>query len=293
MRFDGKTNKQKATDLKISKLSVCATPAHEGALATIIKEAAVTEEDQLNNNQEGETEMNEEQIAKMIADAVAKVEGKLEKAESLAKMNDATKVHYYSLNDADKETFMKATETERETIMWKAGINKEDVVKKVEDDETFTSNGTTIQKSVVGEGVFNLMKSQQEQIEKANKAAAIEKEKRELQDFVKQAEMQYPNLPGEVENKGMVMKSISTMPTEARETLSTMLKAGNEAMESANLYKEIGSDGTPMDDGSPLSKLNKMAENRAKTEGISEAVAYTAILDTPEGNALYQQSLKS
>jgi len=48
-----------------------------------------------------------------------------------------------------------------------------------------------------------------------------------------------------------------------------------------------------MDDGSPLSKLNKMAENRAKTEGISEAVAYTAILDTPEGNALYQQSLKS
>ncbi|MES0340721.1 MAG: hypothetical protein ABUK08_00235 [Candidatus Humimicrobiaceae bacterium] len=293
MRFDNKTNKQKATDLKISKLSVCATPAHEGALATIIKEAAVTEEDRLNNNTEGETEMTEEQIAKMIADAVALVEKKLEKAETLAKMNDLTKAHYHSLNDGDKETFLKSTDKERETIMWTAGIKKEEVVKKVEDDETFTSNGTTIQKSVVGEGVFNLMKSQQNQIEKANEATAIEKEKRELQDFIKQAELQYPNLPGEVENKGMVMKSISTMPTEARETLSTMLKAGNEAMDSANLFKEVGSDGIPFDDGSPLSKLNKMAEEKAKTDGTTEAVAYSSLLNTPEGNVLYQQSLKS
>lgn len=44
MRADGKTNKQKATDMSLSKLSVVKRPAQEGALAAIIKGSAITDE---------------------------------------------------------------------------------------------------------------------------------------------------------------------------------------------------------------------------------------------------------
>jgi hypothetical protein len=309
MRFDNKTNKQKATDLKISKLSVCATPAHEGALATIIKEAAIkdsdTSEDDINkksttavsgdndNNPEGDTEMTKEEIEKMVNQAVGLVEKKLETSETLAKMNDKTKAYYHSLDTEEGSKFLKMSDEDKSSVLFKEDVKNKGVVQKVENDETFTANGKEIRKSVVGAGTFDFMKAQQAEIEKANNLFKVEKEKRELQDFMKQAELQYPNLPGEVNNKGMVMKSISSMPTEVRDTLSTMLKAGNEAMDSANLFKEIGSEGIPMDDGSPLSKLNKMAEEKARTDGTTEAVAYSAVLNTPEGNQLYNQSLKS
>lgn len=288
MRFDDGTHKQKAIDLRIKKLSVCVTPAHEGALATIIKEAAITENDVeiIDDNLEGETEMTEEQIAKMIADAVGPIQKKLDIAEAVAKMDDKTKAHYGTLNENDKTEFLKMSKDDRDALMG----DDEIVVEKVIDDETFTSNGTTIAKSVVGEDVFNLMKSQQADIKKANDLATVEKEKRELQEFIKFAETHYPHLPGKPIAKGMVMKSIASMPKEVGDTLSTMLKLGNEAVVGAKLFKEIGSDGIPVDEGSPLAKLKTMSIEKAKADGTSEAVAYSALLNTDEGQTLYQQA---
>jgi hypothetical protein len=183
------------------------------------------------------------------------------------------------------------SDEDRNTLM---GPDEVVVVKVLDsgDDETFTANGKEIRKSIVGSDTFNFMKAQQIEIEKANTLATVEKDKRELQDFTKQAELQYPHLPGESVKKGLVMKTLSTMTADARDTLSAMLKAGDEAMKSANLFKEVGADGVPTND-SPLSKLLKMSEEKAKVDKTTQEVAYAALLATPEGVALYDQAMAS
>ncbi len=324
MRFDGKTNKQKAEDLVINKLSVCETPAHADAIATIIKSAAVktqnitnvklaNQEDihkflespegqkalkdtlnkiataksgNINPNKEGEDDMTKEEIAKMVKEAVAPVQKKLELAETIAKMDDVTKTYYQSLKDEGQIAFLKLSEESRKEIIEKSQIEKD------ADDETFSANGREIRKSVVGADAFEFMKAQQKEVESANKLAKSERDKRQLADFMKQAELQYPNLPGDEKAKGEVMKALKDLPKETREALSTMLKSGNEAIESAQLFKEIGSGGTPVTEGSALSKLNKMAIEKAKSGDMTEAEAYNAVLETPEGSALYQESLE-
>ena len=327
MRFDGKTNKQKAEDLVINKLSVCETPAHADAIATIIKSAAVkkgnpikvvntidpaivtkffnspegekafsdvldkmatAKSGDINLDKEGENDMTvtKEEIAKMVEEAVAPVQKKLELAETIAKMDDVTKTYYQSLKDEGQIAFLKLSEESRKEIIEKSQIEKD------ADDETFSANGREIRKSVVGADAFEFMKAQQKEVESANKLAKSERDKRQLADFMKQAELQYPNLPGDEKAKGEVMKALKDLPKETRETISTMLKSGNEAIETASLFKEIGSGGTPVTDGSALSKLNKMAIEKAKSGDMTEAEAYNAVLETPEGSALYQESLE-
>ncbi len=324
MRFDGKTNKQKAKELEINKLSVCETPAHEDALAKIIKGAAIKDtnikivnavnpEDiykflespegkkaltdslnkwttansgNINLDKEGENDMTKEEIAKMVQEAVAPVQKKLEVAETIAKMDDVTKTYYHALNENDQESFLKLSDDDRKVLI------DEDKIKKEADDETFTAHGKEIRKSVVGEAAFAVMKGQQKDIEEANKIAKSERDKRQISELAKQAELLYPNLPGDEVSKGQVMKALKEMPKETQETLSTMLKSGNEAIETAQLFKEIGAGGTPVEDGSATDKLNKMAIAKAKEDNTTEAVAYDSILKTPEGNALYEKSLK-
>ncbi len=310
MRFDGKTNKQSAVDLKISKLSVCEKPAHELATSRIIKAATnkkvnveVTNQvdpallDNFSKSKEGEQiitkilngekEMKKEEVNVIVKEAVSTLEKRLAIAEAIAKMDDQTRAYYEGLSEKDQAAFLKEPVEKQKEVVEKSKAPSQPV-----DDEILTAGGVEIKKSKVGADVFNFMKAQQEEVKKAQEIARIEKEKRELQDFAKQAELMFPNLPGDTVKKGLVMKQLAGMPKEAMETLTAMLKSGNEALEHAKVFKEIGIEGVPVDDGSPISRLDKMAIEKARADGIPEAQAYDKILQTREGTKLYEKSLK-
>jgi hypothetical protein len=291
MRFDGKTTKQEAKDIKITKLSVVKRPAHEGALAKIIKSTELNNAvPSAQNTNKGDVNMDQKElndfVAKQIADAVAPLQESLAKAEAMAKMTDVEKEYASTLDDEKKKEFMAMSPEKRKELM----DSKKDIKKSDENvnEETFEMNGKTIKKSAVGEDVFFILKAQKEENELTKQALAKEKDAREMQELAKQAKGLYPNLPCKDIEKAAVLKAMSSMPESTKKTLETMLKAGDEGLKLSKAFDEVGYavDENSFDE-SPLTKLNKMAEDIAEKEGVSYHTGYMKALDTPEGMKLY------
>lgn len=242
-----------------------------------------------NNQIEGGFDMNElEKLQKKMDDLQKKMDddaktaaADIAKFKIISKMDDEVKVYFNSLDEEGQADFLKKDEKE-----W-----TEKITKSKTDDETFTAHGRVIRKSVVGEDVYEVMKAQQAEIDTGKQIAKEEKEKRETAEFTKEAETLYKNLPGDPKEKGQVLKAMNGFTKETKEALTTMLKAGNEAMNKTKVFKEIGSNEEP-DEDSAEGKLNKMAEVHAKDNKMSFAKAYTVILKTKEGKKLYEESLK-
>ena len=352
MRTDGKDNKQKAQTLTIGKLSCVANPAHEGALAKLLKTKAITKDDvqkqtfmealkveqieqityefmgQIwdlnyalktsigNTIKDEEIEDKKQVIQSNISDYVTAVttvvnsatfiksggneemdekvqkqlddlQAKLERSESINKMDGPTKTHFDSLDIDGQDSFLAKSDTERAGIITKAADDAEEAEKLAKaNEETFESDGQVIKKSVVGAETFAILKSQDAKIKKALADTAIEKEKREIQEFSKRAEEMFPNLPGDPLKKGQILKSIEEMrDKDAAATMMAMLKSGNET--NSVLFKELGVDGGGDDDSSAEAKLDTMAKEISKIKKISFEKAYVEALDTEEGADLY------
>lgn len=294
MRFDGKTTKQEAKDIKITKLSVVKRPAHEGALAKIIKSTELNNAvPSAKNTNKGDVNMDQKElndfVAKQIADAVAPLQESLANAEAMAEMTDVEKEYAATLDDEKKKEFMAMTPEKRKELMdSKKGIEKPD---ENVNEETFEMNGKTIKKSAVGEDVFFILKAQKEENELTKQALAKEKDAREMQELAKLASGLYPNLPGKDIEKAAVLKSINSMPENAKKTLEAMLKAGDEGLKLSKAFDEVGycAEETSFDEN-PLTKLNKMAEEIAEKEGVSFHTGYMKALEKPEGMKLYELS---
>ena len=343
MRFDGKTNKQSAKKLNITKLSVCENPAHSDALATIIKSAKVTpkqvekqtfmealsqhhvedearkiysvswdlfnalddsmratvkdplilnKKEVIQNNIADfataltgvinstniikEADMTKEEIQKMVDDAVAPVQKKLDLANALSKMNDETKLHYEGLDESGKESFLKMDDSARTSEIEKSKVS----------DEVIKMGDTEIKKSVVGNDAFQIMKAQQAQIDDGIKKTQEAVAKSEMMEFTKTAELLYPNLPGKPEDKGAVLKSMSKMSAIEKATLETMLKSANSANE--GLVEEVGSNGIPLNKSAEES-LDALVKKRMELAKETEPVAYTEVLKTSEGKKLMNE----
>jgi hypothetical protein len=356
MRTDGKDTKQKAQTLTIGKLSCVANPAHEGALAKLLKSKAITKGDiekqtfmdalrgeqieqityefmdqiwdlnyalktsigntikdeEIEDKKQaiqsnisdyvtavttvvnsatfiksgGEAEMGEKALQKQLDD----LQAKLDRSESINKMDGPTKTHFDSLDTDNQDSFLAKSESERAGIISKAAEDAKEAEKLAKaNEETFTSNsGQVIMKSEHGESTFRILKDQDEQIKKGAEDVKIEKEKREIQEFSKRAEDLFPNLPGDPMKKGQILKSIEEMTDkDAAATMMAMLKSGNET--NSVLFKELGVDGDGDVGSDAESKLNKMAEEIAKVKKITFAKAYVEALATEEGADLYEE----
>lgn len=233
----------------------------------------------------GGSNMKPEEIQKMVNDGLAPLKEELDFAQTVIKMSPETRVHFDTLDSDGQKAFIKMSTEDQETAIKKAKGT-------TDADETIVMHGQTIKKSDVGSGVFHVLQAQQAEIEEGKKAIAKEKGTRELMEFTKQAEGMYPNLPGDPSAKGMVMKTIAGLDTEIRDTLTGMLKAGNEGIEVSKTFTEIGSSTVPAGEVSAVAKLNKMAEDKAAKDNVTFAKAYNDILETEEGAKLYEQSLK-
>lgn len=213
----------------------------------------------------GNDDMKPEEVAKLQADLVVQT--------ALAQMTDAQKAHYATLtDDTAKDSFVKMSSEARAAHL--------DLLKM--SDETYElSTGNTLSKSAVGANMFNMLKSQDEELVKLKANA-------ELSTFMKTADSDdYKHLPGTTVAKAAMLKTVAGMPTEVSDTLSAALKAGNASM--AKSFTQSVVDGSEM--AKAEDKLDSLAKTYAGEHSVSYAKAYSQVLSTPEGAKLYAESM--
>jgi hypothetical protein len=113
--------------------------------------------------------------------------------------------------------------------------------------------------------------------------------KREEMEMAKKAEDEYPNIPGESVQKGKLLQAINKMADDQKEFALSVLKSSDEAL--AKRMEEKGSGASPTA-VSAQEKLDKMADELAKAEGITKAAAFDKVTQTAEGKKLYEETSK-
>jgi len=195
----------------------------------------------------------------------------VEELQALAVMTDAQKAHYATLSDDDKSAFVKMSADERTATV--------DLLKTTEETYT-TSKGVSLVKSALPAGVFEMLKSQDEDLMKL-------RGEQELQGFVKTAEADYQYLPGTALAKAAVLRDVAKMDKGVAETLTAALKAGNAAMK-----PQFEQHATPGGDGmakSAQEEFDGMVKVHAKEHNVTMAKATEAVMATDAGAKLYEQ----
>ncbi len=235
----------------------------------------------------GDASVNKE-LQDQVASLTAKLGEVSEELETTKAMSDTEKEYMRSLGAAEQRNFRGMSAAERKKKMGKAA----------DGDETLTIKGRTIRKSVVGEDTYEIFKAQQEDIERAQKAADDEREARQMSQYEKIAGDSYKNLPGTPVEKAKVLKGIESLSEAVQDTLVKMLTAGEAAIKSA--FDRVGTGGDGADGLNRVSGLRKNGAQHPfvtkvndikKRDGIGHAAAMSkARSEDPEGFADYREA---
>lgn len=171
--------------------------------------------------------------------------------------------------------------------------------KKGEEDGEMAAKKNLTPEELAKKEADDAIKKQFEDMEKraveAEKVAAdalniakAEREARELLEYSKRAETEYPNIGGTPEQKGEFLKAIGGLSQDMQKFAKEMLTSHNEAI--GKSFHEYGSTRSTEAAG-PLEKLNSLAKayQEAHTD-VDYATAYSKVLGTPEGSKLYGQT---
>jgi hypothetical protein len=281
---------------KLNEISAVDFPAQAGARMTILKRDTSTNNTNNTHGHERIESMTDAELQKMIADAVTAATGDISKQlatttsqlEAITKAFPKKKPVNDSATDGDPEPDADDEDTKK---AWRAYTEKrvaKAVAKAKEEheaelakradiaktDETLEHDGVVLRKSVIGEDQFKVMKSLTET--------------NEINAFTKRVDSEIPILPGTSIAKAKALRSVSKLAKEDREVIEAMLKGGNAAMRSQMTV--LGKDGNG--DDTAEGQIEKMVTTyMAADKTVSKAVAYTKVLETPEGKAAYAKSL--
>lgn len=204
----------------------------------------------------------------------------LELAKAKAKMSDKERAYFDGLKDDKmKKDFMTATPDQRLNMM--KNFEKNDEVIKIDDTE--------IRKSEVGAAQFAVIKSQQARIEKAEKQAAEERDRRQMSEFSKRADAEFAHLPGETVAKAELLKAVDALPENVKKTFEEVMKAGEAAIKLAfeklghNPRKDVEKDGNAFE--KRVDEIQK-SEKVSRTQAMQKArerypVEFEAYQDAP------------
>lgn len=185
----------------------------------------------------------------------------LEKYKALAEMNDVHKAYHNSLPESDQEAFRKMDATARDALVTMAK----------QADESFTTiAGQVVQKSVAGP-MYDVLKSQDEQLRKAQTEAALAKAKETVNaDFA--------HIPGEMVQKTQMVMTLERLPEADRNFLVEKLKQADE------LWKARKEPAAPNGSGKGSSALEDMINEWLKANpGKTRTQAMQAISATKKG----------
>jgi len=242
-----------------------------GAMMVLGKGLAAPEPVLDNQQVDKETTMTEQEIKDLQA--------KLARANALALLNDAEKAYFNGLGESDQSTFLTKSSGERAS----------ELVRMLESNPiVYTStDGTVFRKN--DEPRFVAMAKRADETQKALEASEAA---RESDRIAKRAETEFKHLPGTVAVRSALVKAIEGIKDEAtRKDAEAALKAGDAAL--AKSFVELGTstpgEGAAGDAVAPETKLNALAQKYVTDHKVSEAIAFSKVLDTDEGRALYAE----
>ena len=146
-------------------------------------------------------------------------------------------------------------------------------------DEVVKINGAEIRKSAVGAATFEVLKAQQATIAKQAEDAEVAK----FETLAKSAD--FEALPGEVTMKGVALRAIDALPEVAKAAITSMLKAGSEAMKARHTPAGHKVD---LEGMSAQDKLDSLSKAYAKEHNCSVESAMVKVMETTDGAELYK-----
>ena len=206
----------------------------------------------------------------------------LKKANKIIGLSGTEKAHFDTLDETGKDSFLAKSAEDRTAEI--AAVEKA----KTDDDPVVytTMDGLEIRKSA-GEVSIALAK-RSDKLEKQNQKLQADAEQTA---FEKRATDELPHLAGKVEDRAALIKAVDAIDDKGqRERVHAILKADNEAMSLAYQTAGVGGEKVLNKDG-PEGKLDKMAKEIEKAEGIPYEKAYKKAINSEEGKKLYAESL--
>lgn len=216
----------------------------------------------------------EEKAAQAAQDKQNELTKRAELAESIVKLSPEQRAHYDALPTNEQGDFL-------------ANEDKDAILKNLADADpvVYTANdGTEIRKSA-GEHVLRLTKDNDKLRENDAKSNALAKRA----GFEKRAKEELSHLKGDEGAKADLLEGVETIPVEKREAVMAILKSKDAGM--AKAFEQVGEtgDGESTDVEAKLTALAKVYNE--KHPKLSPEQAYSAALDTPEGQELHIQQL--
>ncbi len=218
------------------------------------------------------------------AEEIAQLETNLELAHLYGSLNDAERSHFETLGTTEKTAFVMNSPEERVAKIKKATPADPTQVYKDRDGHVFTDKDDprlVAAAKRADDAVTGLAKAQSD----------LEQERLE-----KRAAETFKHLPGSAKSRAALLKSVEAIEDEAERTEAlAALAAGDEAIAAG--FDELGTAGgtdvgTGSEGDSPTAKLNKMAAKYATDNEVTEAVAFSKVLETADGKRLYRESVQ-
>lgn len=224
-------------------------------------------------------------LEKRAADQ-ASLEAQVADLTKRAGLDDASRAYHADLEKSDKakaDAFLNLDEKGR----------KDAVALAKSGDEVITIEGQSISKRAVGDAMFAVMKAQSTRLD--NQAALLAKaaDVSATLSFEKRAADDFSHLAGSVEERGAVLKFLSTAPDGVKAAADAIFKAAEASTKLA--FEKRGHNGSI---NSPIAKggeaeIQAIADTIRKADPtLSPAMAYTKALETPEGAAAYAATIQ-
>lgn len=282
------TAKRKLVKLDVNFVSLVSQGANPGANIVMIKEFDMNKTDGISVNIDEATLTGI--LQKGLADFLTKKEdGGIDLNEGIQKaLQSVTTELSEVLSKSVEEAVAKAMENKKEPEPkdpeGKKEPEKKEPMQKGLEDETCTLNGVTVCKSVIGEEAFAGIIAMQKELAQSQHEAL-------MKSLEVEVEKSYPNLPGEMRDKAILLNSINQMPENiakmAKEYLSKANDNLGEVLEKSVGSSKPGADVTAKKEAEQ--KLDALAKEIMEKDGLSFGDAYAKALNTPEGTKLYDQ----
>jgi hypothetical protein len=251
-------------DFELEEISGVDRPAQAPALMSIIKRKTK------------EPDMSAEELKK-LQKQVSDLSDALTFAKGMASLNDTEKQFAAGMDEKEQKSFSEMSSDERKSRM--------EMAKQAQ--ETMEINGTLINKAAVGADMFEVLKSQQAQIQKQEAETKIARELAIQATFVKRASDEYSHVPGSADQIGALLRETADISKGSKDTLEAVLTALEKS--NAASFKPQGHSGGKDEGESAIEKLDKLAKDHSEKHNVDYATAYSTVIE--KNAALYAESL--
>jgi hypothetical protein len=222
--------------------------------------------------EEGATTMTDKTQAEL-----EQLQKRAERAEAILSMPEGIRKHFDGLAAADQDAFLALTADKRAESVAKAAEANAVVYTAVDGTEYRKSDDPRL---------VALAKQNDELVKGAAKSAA-DRADAEVTELAKSLQ----HLPGDLDTRKALVKSVMAIVDEdTRKSALEALKAQDAALGVA--FKNAGTSSAPVvADGSAEQELDTLAKAHAAEKGLTYAKAYSEVLKTEKGAALYAKTI--